>query len=224
MIRITKLLVVTVALAFAGLAAAQPAPPPAEPPAPPEPAEPVYTQPPPESMPPPPAATVVAPAEPRLRLDAGLFLAMAEGDWQNVNASPGLRVAFGATVATGISIHGLFRYILVRPEEDMGVDVAVYDMGGGARYMAPLSPTASFFGEGEVVISNVSFSDSNDSISFDGFGFIARAGGAFRLSPGMSILASASYSHASVEFDTGFETVTIDNDWLCLEGAAEWKF
>lgn len=173
--------------------------------------------------PPPPPGAYAAPApEPKMRVDVGLSLNIAGGDFENVDTSPGLNAALGVTVAPRVSVFGGLRVIAVQPDGDSGDgDITQFDVSAGARYAAPISPTAKIFGEGFLSFTTLSF-DTVDggSDSESGLGFGVRVGALFAVSGNIGVGGAISYTTASIDFDI----VDVDAAWTSLDGFVSFGF
>ncbi len=156
-------------------------------------------------------------SEPKMRFDVGLVAGLAQGDFENVNTSPGINLSFGYTVANNISVFAGLRYISIQIEGgNNGSDLSQADFLVGGRYAVPVSPTAKVFGEGMLLYSTL----SADSNSESGIGFGARGGGVFNVSGNIGIGGAISFTTSSI--DVG--EISVDAAWLALEAFASFGF
>ncbi|MDQ3370819.1 MAG: porin family protein [Myxococcota bacterium] len=171
--------------------------------------------------PPPPlpsgGSMVTAPAEPLMRLDAGLIIGFPQGDFDGADTSLGIHLQFGYTVAPNISVFAGLRYIPVQyADAPEGFSLTHYDFNAGARYSRPVSPTMKLFGEAHLEFATISVDTPGGSESESGLGIGLRAGAIFAVTPSIGIGASLGYSTASIEDG--------DDAWLTLDGFASFGF
>lgn len=157
-----------------------------------------------------------------MRFDVGLIAGLPQGDYDNVDTSPGILLAFGITVAPNISVFGGLRYFSIQVEGDQGdTEFSNYDFIAGGRYAFPVSPTAKVFGEGMLLYSTLAIDTGGESDSESGIGFGVRGGGVFNVSGNIGIGGAISFSTATIDVP-GFGD--FESAWVGLEGFASFGF
>jgi hypothetical protein len=209
-----------------------PAPTPTPEPAPAEPAPPEPTRP--ESPGAAPARPDPAPA-PRLRrvsAEAAVVIAIPTGDDMrdelDTKASTGVRLSFGLDLVRRLRLYAAIRWIFVETGErfaDMDISLAYRDLGLGLRYQHEIAQGIHLFGEAEVTSGTLTaeLDQFGDRMTerWNGIGGAVRLGAGYRVTPALSLLAAAGYSHNDIEIDDTFD---LEVKWWSFDVTAQLRF
>ena len=165
-----------------------------------------------------------SPADKKVTLSAGLLYATPQGDFKEsggmdiIGASPGLALSGGYQVIPKLHIVAELHYYAVSSEVD-GVDVSMWDIGAGARYVYPVKPQLSIYGEALIHRAAFSVDVGGSSSDSSGIGITAGGGVLYALKPNVSLGGGLSYSTASLKPEEGDSQ---SGGWLGLNAFAAY--